>query len=52
MLIRLPIILLQIKAGNTSEKLLNEISQIIHSLHRAKQITKKVYDCILNQIKV
>ena len=41
MLQRLPIALAQVKGGNTSENLLNEIRQIICSLYRAKQITKK-----------
>ena len=41
MLQRLPIALAQVKAGNTSENLLNEIRQIIYSLYRAKEITKK-----------
>ena len=36
MLQRLPIDLAQVNAGNTSENLLNEIRQIIYSLHRAK----------------
>ena len=30
-----------LKAGNKSENLLNEIRQIIYSLHRSKKITKK-----------
>ena len=30
---RLPIVLAQVKAGNTSENLLNEICQIIHCLY-------------------
>ena len=34
MLQRLPIALAQVKAGNTSENLLNEIRQIIYSLYR------------------
>ena len=42
----------QVKAANTSEKLLNEIGQIIYSLYRAKEITKKVYNNIMNSIKV
>ena len=33
---RLPIALAQVKAGNTSENLLNEIRQVIHSLYWAK----------------
>ena len=43
MLQRLPIALAQVKAGDTSENLLNEIRQIIYSLYRAKEIAKKVY---------
>ena len=39
MLQRLPIAPAQVKAGNTSENLLNEIRQIIYSLYRAKEIT-------------
>ena len=49
---RLPIALAQVKAGNTSENLLNEIRQIIYSLYRAKEITKKVYNNIMNSIKL
>ena len=41
MLQRLPIALAQVKAGNNSETLLNEIRQIVYSLHQSKQITKK-----------
>ena len=41
MLKRLPIALAQIKAGNNSESLLNEIRQIVYSLYRSKEITKK-----------
>ena len=42
MLQRLPILLAQAKAGNTSEKLLNEICQIIYSLYQEKQVTKNM----------
>ena len=42
MLQRLPIALVQVKAGNTSENLLNEMHPIIYSLYQAKEITKKV----------
>ena len=52
MLKRLPIALSQIKAGNNSESLLNEIRQIVYSLYRSKEITKKVYNNIINSIKV
>ena len=46
MLQRLPIALAQVKAGNNSESLLNEIRQIFNSLYQSKQITKKVYNNI------
>ena len=52
MLKRLPITLAQISAGNNSESLLNEIRQIAYSLHRSKEITKKVYNNIIKSIKV
>ena len=52
MLKRLPIALAQVKAGNNSESLLNEIRQIVYSLYRSKEITKKVYNNIINLIKV
>ena len=52
MLKRLPIALAQVKAGNNSERLLNEIRQIVYSLYRSKEITKKVYNNIINSIKV
>ena len=50
MLQRLPIALAQIKAGNNSESLLNEIRQIVYSLYQSKQITKKVYNNIIKSI--
>ena len=52
MLKRLPIALAQIKAGNNSESLLNEIRQIAYSLYRSKEITKIVYKNIIKSIKV
>ena len=52
MLQRLTIAIAQVKTGNTSENLLNEICQIIYSLYQAKQITKKVYNNIMNSIKL
>ena len=50
MLKRLPIALAQIKAGNNSENLLNEIRQTVYSLYRSKEITKKVYNNIVNSV--
>ena len=52
MLKRLPIALAQVKAGNNSESLLNEIGHIVYSLYRSKEITKQVYNSIINSIKV
>ena len=49
MLQRLPIALAQVKAGNNSESLSNEISQIVCSLYHSKEITKKVDNNIINQ---
>ena len=48
----LPIALAQIKTGNNSESLLNEIRQIVYSLYQSKEITKKVYNNIIKSIKV
>ena len=52
MIQRLPIVLAQLKAGNNSESLLNEIRQIVYSLYQSKQITKKVYNNIIKSINV
>ena len=52
MLQRLPIALAQVKAGNNSESLLIEIKQIVYFLYQSKQITKKVYNNIINSINV
>ena len=50
MLQRLPIALAQVKAGNNSENLLNEIRQIIYSLYQSKEITKKVYNNLMKSL--
>ena len=52
MLERLPIALAQIKAGNDSESSLNEIRLIVNSIYQSKEITKKVYNKIMNSIKL
>ena len=51
MLQRLPIALAKVKASNNSEGLLNEIRQIVYSLCQLKQITKKVYNDIIESIQ-
>ena len=52
MLQRLPIALAQVKAGNNSESLLNEIRQIFYSLYQSNQCTKKVHNTIINYLEV
>ena len=52
MLQRLPIAVAQSKADNNSESLLNEIRQVIYSLHQSKEITKKVYNNIIKSIQL
>ena len=52
MLQRLPIALAQVKAGNNSESLSNEIRQIVYSLYQLEQITKKVYNNIIKFINI
>ena len=51
MLQRLPIALAQIKAGNNSENLLNEIRKIAYSLYQSKEITKKIYNHIIESVQ-
>ena len=50
MLERLPLAPAQVKAGNNSEGLSNEIRQIVYSLYQSKEITKKVYNNIIKSI--
>ena len=46
----LPITLAQLKAGNNSEKLKNEIRQLLYSLYCSKNMTKQVYNNLINYI--
>ena len=50
MLQRLPIAFAQVKAGNDSENLLNEIRQVIYSLYQLKEITKKVNSNLIKSL--
>ena len=50
MLSRLPISLAQLKAGNNSEKLKNEIRQLLYSLYRSKNFTKQLYKSLIDII--
>ena len=50
MLNRLPILLAQIKAGNNSKSLKNELRQILYSLYRSKVLTKTVCNNLIKSI--
>ena len=50
MLSRLPITLAQLKAGNNSEKLKNEIRQLLYSLYRSKKLTKQLHKSLVDII--
>ena len=50
MLQRLPIALAQVKAGNNSQNLLNEIRQIIYLLYQSKEITEKVCNNLMKSL--
>ena len=50
MLNRLPIALAQLQAGNNSNKLKNEIRQLLYSLYRSKNMTEQVYKSLIGII--
>ena len=50
MLSRLPISLAQLKAGKNSEKLKNEIRQLLYSLYRSKKLRKQPYKSLIDII--
>ena len=50
MFTRLPILLAQIKAGNNSRELKNEIRQLLYALYRSKKISKTVYKNLIATI--
>ena len=50
LLTRLPILLGQIKAGNNSFELNNEIRWIVYLLYQCNKMTKKVYNSLMNLI--
>ena len=47
---RFPIALVQVKAGNNSENLLNEIRRIVYYLYQSKKINKKVHNNMIKSI--
>ena len=50
MFTRLPILLAQIKAGNNSREIKNEIRQLLYSLYRLKKISETVYKNLIATI--
>ena len=48
MLSILPISSAQLKAGNNSERLKNEIRQLLYPLHRSKKLTKEIYKSLVD----
>ena len=47
---RLPVTLAELNAGNSSEKLKNEIRQLLYSLYRSKKLTKQLYTNLIDNI--
>ena len=45
------IALAKVKVGNTSDKLLHEIWQIVHLLYQAKEINRKVYNNVIKSLQ-
>ena len=50
MLSRLPISLAPLNTGNNSEKLKNEIRQLLYSLYRSKKLAKQIYKSLIDII--
>ena len=50
MLSRLPITLAQLKAGSNSEKLKNELRQLLCSSYRPKKLRKQLYKSLMDVI--
>ena len=50
MLSKLPITVTQLNAGNNSEKLKNEIRQILYSLYRSRKLIKQIYKSLIGTI--
>ena len=50
MLSRLPISLAQLKAGNNSEKVKNDIRQLLYYLYRSKTLQKNIYKSLVDII--
>ena len=50
MITRLPILLVQSKAGKNSQKLKNEVRQLLYYFYRSKNLSKTIYNSLMNAI--
>ena len=50
MLSRLPIVLAQLQGGDNSNKLKNEIRQLLYSLYRSKNMTEQIHKSLIGII--
>ena len=50
MLSRLPISFAQLKTGNNSQKLKNDIRKLLYSFYRSKKLTKNIYKSLVDII--
>ena len=50
MITRLPILLARLKAENNSQKLKNEIKEIVYSLYRPRNLSKTIYNHLISTI--
>ena len=48
MLSRIPITLAKLNTGNNSDKIKNEIRQLLYSLYRSKNLSKNVYKSLVD----
>ena len=50
MITSIPILLAQLKAENYSEKLKNEIRQLLYHLYRSRNLSKTIYNSLMSTI--
>ena len=51
MINRLPISIAQLKAVNNSEKLKNEVKQLLYPFYRSEKLPKTIYNNLINTIQ-
>ena len=50
MITRLPVLLAKLQVRNNSQKLKNEIRQLLYFLYRSKNLSKTIYNILINTI--